>query len=62
MKGLGNVPPLAGRDPSQMARQMIDIQNGVRSGPYSQLMKEPMRQLTNDDIVNILAYTASLEP
>jgi cytochrome c553 len=62
LKGIGNVPALAGRDPSQMARQIIDIQNGVRTGPYSQLMKEPVRQLTNDDIVNILAYTASLQP
>lgn len=62
LKGLGNVPSIAGRSPSQMARQIIDIQNGARNGPYTQLMKEPVRKLTNDDIVAITAYLASLTP
>jgi cytochrome c553 len=62
LKGLGNVPSIAGRDPEEMARQIIDIQTGARNGPYSQLMKEPVRQLTNDDIVNIVSYLASLKP
>lgn len=62
LKGLGNVPSIAGRDPEQMARQIIDIRNGVRNGPYAQLMKEPVRQLSDDDVVNIVAYLASLQP
>jgi cytochrome c553 len=62
LKGLGNVPSIAGRSPSQMVRQIIDIQNGARNGPYTQLMKEPVRKLTNDDIVAITAYLASLTP
>jgi cytochrome c553 len=62
LKGLGNVPSIAGRSPSQMARQIIDIQNGNRNGPWAALMKEPVRKLTNDDIVAITAYLASLAP
>ena len=62
LKGLGNVPSIAGRDPEQMARQIIDIRNGVRNGAYGQLMKEPVRQLSDDDVVNIVAYLASLQP
>ncbi len=62
LKGLGNVPSIAGRDPEQMARQIIDIRNGVRNGPYGQLMKEPVRQLSDDDVANIVAYLASLQP
>jgi len=62
LKGLGNVPSIAGRSPSQMVRQIMDIQSGVRNGPYTQLMKEPVRKLTNDDIVAITAYLASLAP
>lgn len=62
LKGLGNVPSISGRDPEQMARQIIDIRNGVRNGPYAQLMKEPVRQLSDDDVVNIVAYLASLQP
>jgi cytochrome c553 len=62
LKGLGNVPSIAGRSPSQMTRQIIDIQTGSRNGPYAQLMKEPVRQLSNDDIVAIVSYLASLQP
>jgi cytochrome c553 len=62
LKGLGDVPSIAGRSPSQMTRQLIDIQTSARNGPWSQLMKEPVRQLTNDDIVNIVSYLASLQP
>lgn len=62
LHGIGNVPSIAGRDPEQMGRQLIDIQNGVRNGPYTQLMKEPVRQLSSDDIVNIVSYLASLQP
>lgn len=62
LKGIGNVPSIAGRSPSQMARQIIDIQNGNRNGPWAALMKEPVRKLTNEDIVEITAYLASLAP
>ena len=62
LKGIGNVPSIAGRSPSQMTRQLIDIQSGARNGPYTQLMKEPVRQLTSGDIVNIVSYLASLQP
>ncbi|HEY6467457.1 MAG TPA: c-type cytochrome [Candidatus Acidoferrales bacterium] len=62
LKGLGNVPSIAGRSPSQMTRQIIDIQNAARNGPYTQLMKEPVRQLDNKDIVDIVSYLASLQP
>jgi cytochrome c553 len=62
LHGLGNVPNIAGRSPSQMTREIIDFQTGSRNGPWGQLMKEPVRQLTNDDIVNIVSYLASLQP
>jgi cytochrome c553 len=62
LKGLGNVPSIAGRSPSQMARQIIDIRNGVRNGPGAQLMKEAVSKLTADDIVAITAYLASRNP
>jgi cytochrome c553 len=59
LKGLGNVPFLAGRSPSYIARQMYDIQKGNRKGPWSPLMKEAMANLTTDDMVAIAAYIAS---
>jgi cytochrome c553 len=62
LKGLGPVPPLAGRSPSYTVRQMFDMQQGVRKGPWSPLMKAAVEKLTIDDMIAIAAYTASREP
>jgi len=62
LKGLGNVPSIAGRSPSQMIRQIIDIQNGTRNGPWTQLMKEAVAKLTIDDTIALGAYLASRTP
>jgi cytochrome c553 len=62
LRGIGPVPALAGRSPSYMARQLYDLQTGVRNGAWSDLMDTAVENLTVEDIVNIVAYTASLEP
>lgn len=62
LKGLGPVPPLAGRSPSYTVRQLFDLQQGVRKGPWSALMKSAVEKLTVDDMIAIAAYTASREP
>ena len=62
LKGLGPVPPLAGRSPSYIFRQLNDIQHGTRKGPWTELMKEPVSRLTEDDMLAIAAYTASRVP
>ena len=58
----GPVPPLAGRSPSYTVRQLFDLQQGVRKGPWSALMKSAVEKLTVDDMIAIAAYTASREP
>ena len=57
-----DVPPLAGRSPSYLAREIYDIQQGARTGSNSNvpLMKMVVTNLLPDDIVNITAYLASL--
>jgi len=62
LKGNGNFPPLAGRSPSYLARQLYEIQHYTRNGPGTQLMRPVVQNLTEDDIMNITAYLASLEP
>ncbi|HUP40477.1 MAG TPA: c-type cytochrome [Vicinamibacterales bacterium] len=62
LKGLGPVPGLAGRSPSYSARQMFDMQTGARNGVWADLMKPVVAKLTEEDLVNISAYTASLAP
>jgi cytochrome c553 len=62
LKGLGPVPGLAGRSPSYSARQLFDMQTGARNGVWADLMKPVVAKLTEEDLVNISAYTASLAP
>lgn len=54
-------PPLAGRSPSYLARQLNDIQKGTRTD-YSRMMTRAVDGLSDDDIVDIVAYLASLPP
>lgn len=62
MQGIGPIPPLAGRSPSYMAREIVDMQRGTRNGQSAALMKAVVANLNSDDIVNITAYLASLAP
>jgi cytochrome c553 len=62
LKGLGPVPPLAGRSPTYTVRQLFDFQQAVRRGAWSPLMKAAVDKLTIDDLIAIAAYTSSLEP
>lgn len=62
LKGLGPVPPLAGRSPSYVVRQLWDFKSGARRGAWSDLMKEAVEKLTEEDLVLIGAYTASRTP
>lgn len=62
LRGIGPVPPLAGRSPSQMGRQLNDFRSGSRKGAWSGLMAPVVQDLTPDDVIAITAYLASLEP
>jgi cytochrome c553 len=60
LKGKDDVPPLAGRSPSYLARQLYDFQQGTRNGAAAPLMRPVVANLTHDDMVAITAYLASL--
>ena len=62
LKGLGAVPPIAGRSTSYIVRQIYDIQSGARAGSASLLMRPVVAKLTTDDMISIAAYVASLAP
>ena len=62
LRGMGPVPALAGRSPTYMARQLYDMQQGKRNGAWSSLMKDAVANLSIAEIVDIVSYTASLEP
>jgi len=62
LKGLGEVPGIAGSSPIYTVRQLNDIKTGARSGSLTALMLASVENLTEEDIVALAAYLASLEP
>jgi len=62
LRGTAIAPPIAGRQPSYIGRQLYDMQQGTRNGAMAQVMKPAVERLTEDDIIAIAAYVASREP
>ena len=62
LRGLADFPPLAGRSPSYLARQLYDFQQGTRKGPLAVTMTPVVANLDAEDMVAITAYLASLPP
>ena len=62
LKGIGPVPSIAGRSPSYLMRQMYDMQQGVRKGLWTGLMKPVVANLSEEDLLELSAYAASQTP
>jgi cytochrome c553 len=62
LKGLANVPRIAGLHPIYIVRQLHLFKEGDRKGPDSALMTRPVSKLTDADILNLAAYVSSLSP
>ena len=62
LKGLGEVPRLAGLQPLYVARQLFDMRYGSSAGKAAALMKAVVANLDEEDIIAISAYVASLPP
>ena len=56
LQGMANVPGIADRPVSYLARQLYDMQQGTRQ---SALMKPVVANLNDDDMMAIVAYLAS---
>jgi cytochrome c553 len=62
LKGLGNVPNLAGRSPIYLVRQLYDFKHGARTGREAALMIPVVVGLTQEDMLNLAAYISSRQP
>jgi cytochrome c553 len=62
LKGLGEVPSIAGRPAQYIFRQLNDMKTGNRTGPWVELMKQVVAKLTDDDMIALSAYLESLDP
>ncbi|MFN8575018.1 MAG: hypothetical protein U0132_23400 [Gemmatimonadaceae bacterium] len=60
--GVGPVPPIAGRSPSYILRQLINVRSGARHDVTSVPMVRIVEQLSIDDMVALAAYVGSLPP
>jgi cytochrome c553 len=62
LRGLGEVPAIAGRHPNYIVRQLWGMQNGERSGSWTPLMQAVVARLDADDMLAIAAYVGSRAP
>jgi cytochrome c553 len=62
LRGIGPIPAIAGRSPSYIMRQMYDMQTGARKGQWTGLMTPVVSKLSEDDMLALSAYAASLAP
>jgi cytochrome c553 len=63
LKGMGDLfPPLAGRSPAATARQLYDFKSGARDGRNALAMKPVVARLTDQDVIDLTAYIASVQP
>lgn len=62
LKGVGDVPRIAGISPLYAARQLLGLKNGDRGGNSAVMMKAVAANLGEEEIVSIVAYLATLAP
>jgi cytochrome c553 len=59
LHGMGDAPPLAGRSPSYIVRQLYDFKTGTRGGTMSALMRPVVEHLTTSQMTDVAAYLAA---
>lgn len=63
LKGMTDAfPAIAGHSPTATGRQLYDFKSGTRDGKNALSMKPVVMKLTDEDIVDLAAYAASLQP
>ncbi len=62
LTGSPDTPPIAGRSPEYIFRQLYDIRAGTRRGAQAAAMLGVVGRLTNNDMLAISAYLGSLKP
>lgn len=62
LEGVADIPPLAGRSPSYLVRQLYEFKHGLRDGTMAEPMKANAARMTVPEMIAIAAYAASLTP
>jgi len=62
LKGTDKIPPIAGRSPTYLLRQLLAFKNGARTGEAAEQMKPTVEKLELEDMIALAAYVGSLYP
>jgi cytochrome c553 len=62
LRGVPPAPPLAGRPPIQVLRQLLAFRTGSRKAPAGEPMQAVVEKMTLDDMVAVAAYIGSQAP
>lgn len=62
LRGMAPAPPLAGRSPSALLRQLLAFRTGARASAAAAPMRMVTAELTLADMIAVAAYAGSLEP
>jgi len=62
LKGIDDIPPIAGRSPTYVVRQLFEFKADPRHGIKADQMIGTVANLTTDDMIAIAAYLTTQEP
>lgn len=62
LRGVPPAPPIAGRSPTYILRQLLAFRAGSRNTPAGQPMQVVVQQMQLDDMIAVAAYVGSHEP
>lgn len=62
LRGVGLIPPLAGRSPTYIVRQLLGFKNGARATAAGAPMAQLSTKLTLDEMIAVAAYLGSRRP
>lgn len=62
LKGIDDIPPITGRSPTYVVRQLFEIKTGVRRGAKADQMLPTVANLSVDDMIDLAAYLATQAP
>lgn len=62
LQGVGLVPPLAGRSPTYILRQLLAFKTGARASAAGEPMKAIVASLQLNNMIDAAAYAGSLQP
>lgn len=60
--GVGNVPPIAGRSPQYLLRQLINVRTGARKDSTTVPMRAVVQAMSLQEMIAVAAYVGSLAP